>query len=83
MATLTIEVPEDLAQQMQQRGFSSQRLEQMFIDFVHVYLREFDVVPTEKETQSKGASSGQLDGVTFARQMIAQNRELFEELARL
>ena len=82
MATLTIDLPEDLAQQMQQRGFSSQRLERMFIDFVHVYLREFDVAPPE-EAQSKGASSGQLDGVAFARQVIAQNRELFEELARL
>ncbi|MBE7468505.1 MAG: hypothetical protein HS114_05150 [Anaerolineales bacterium] len=79
MATLTIEVPEDLAQQIEQRGFSSQRLEQMFVNFVQIYLQEFD----RQEAQPTVNSSGLLDGATFARQVIGKNRELFEELARL
>ncbi|GAB4418052.1 MAG: hypothetical protein Fur0044_13940 [Anaerolineae bacterium] len=79
MAMLTIEVPEDLAQQIEQRGFSSQRLEQMFVNFVQIYLQEFD----RQEAQPTVNSSGLLDGATFARQVIGKNRELFEELARL
>ena len=76
MTVLTIELPEMLAQQIQKHGISPQRLERMFIQFMQAYLREY-------EAASVPATPTLLEGETFAHQIIANNRELFEELAQL
>jgi hypothetical protein len=76
MTVLTVELPEMLAQQIQKRGISSQRLERMFIQFVQAYLHEH-------EAGSASATPTLFEGEAFARQIIANNRELFEELAHL
>jgi hypothetical protein len=77
MATLTIELPESLAQRAQAHGISPQRLEEAIIHFVRIYLAE------SEETPLSVAETSLIDGAQFARQVIANNRELFEELARL
>jgi hypothetical protein len=77
MATLTIELPEILAHQIQTYGISRQGLEQMFVRLVQTYLHEY------KLANDNPTASVALDGETFARQVISNNRELFEELSRL
>jgi hypothetical protein len=76
MTTLTIELPDALVQQISAKKVSQQRLESAIIEFVELYLKESD----------KAAQSGELawsDPHEFAHRVIANNRELFEKLARL
>jgi hypothetical protein len=42
MSTLTIELPEILSQQVEQRGLSPQRLQQLFVGWVQSYLQRSD-----------------------------------------
>ena len=77
MTTLTIELPEPLAQQVQAHGISPQRLEEAIIHFVQFYLEE------SQNAQPSSTRTDWADGSQFARRVIANNRELFEELARL
>jgi len=76
MTTLTIELPDALVQQAHARKISPQRLERVIIRFVELYLEEADAA-------SQTARSTWSDPAEFARRVIANNRELFEELARL
>ncbi|TGO02339.1 hypothetical protein PN36_26560 [Candidatus Thiomargarita nelsonii] len=77
MATLTIELPEILAHQIQTYGISKQSLEQMFVRLVQTYLHKY------KLANENPTADVALDGETFARHMISNNRTLFEELSRL
>ena len=77
MSTLTIELPRTMSLEIQRRGISKERLEKAIIDFVEIYLQE--TKPTHLESPHVEWS----DGAEFARRVIANNRELFEELARL
>ena len=76
MATLTIELPDALVQQVHDRKISSQRLESVIVRFVELYLEEADA-------NSQKANLAWSDPAEFAHRVIANNRELFEELARL
>ena len=69
MATLTIELPDALLQQIYARKIPPEQLENAIARFVELYLGESD--------------STWADPAEFARRVIANNRELFEELARL
>jgi len=77
MASLTIELPEILAHKIQTYGISKQSLEQMFVRLVQTYLQKY------KLANDNPTASVVLDGETFARQVISNNRTLFEELSRL
>lgn len=83
MATLTIELPDDLAQQIQGRGISQQRLEKVVTRLLQEILHEWDEQSGIDETRSTATQSTWSEGAAFARRVIANNRELFEELARL
>lgn len=83
MTTLTIELPDELAQQVQRRGISQQRLEQALVYLVQELLREWDQQLTTPDTETTSPQPTWSDGEAFARRVIANNRELFEELARL
>lgn len=82
MAMLTIELPDELIQQVHQRGISQQRLEKVVNRVVQEFLRELDKSLPNNEAPA-GTEPVWTDGKTFARRMIANNRELFEELAQL
>jgi len=75
MTTLTIEFPDELAQQLQNRGIPQEKLRDAILTFVQLYISEHDIRSPEQPTLANGAE--------FAQRMIAENRELFEELARL
>ncbi len=75
MTTLTIEFPDGLAQQLQTQGVSQDQLKQAIVRFVQLYLNEYAANPSKH--------SGLTNGADFANRIIANNRKLFEELARL
>lgn len=77
MDRMIIELPQSLSEAIQQRHISRQRLEGAVISFLDVYLRELDRQPVSETDQLAG------DGAAFARRVIANNRELFETLAKL
>jgi hypothetical protein len=77
MSTLTVELPEALARELEQSGISLQQVEQLIVQLVQAYLDERQRAPTG------GAQNPTVDstGAAFARRVIANNRELFLELA--
>lgn len=75
METLTLELPQTLAQQVQARGISQQGLNGMFIQMVQLFLKE--------SQPEASADSAWPDAAEFTHRLIANNKELFEELARL
>ena len=75
MTTLTIEFPESVTKQVQARGISQQQLQKAIVHFVELYLAEPDDAAKTTERWTGGAD--------FAKQLIANNRELFDELAKL
>lgn len=77
MDRVIIELPQSLSEAIQQRHISRQRLEGAVISFLDVYLRELDRQGASGVDQFAG------DGAAFARRVIANNRELFETLAKL
>lgn len=77
MSTLTIELPETLSQEIQQRGIPAAQLEQAVVHFLEAYLQEVDDMRAASSHQPEWS-----DGAAFARRVIAHNRALFEELAR-
>jgi len=84
MSTLTIELPEILFQQIQTYKISLPGLEKIFARMVQEYINEYKAtVISDKKSLAATTTSIALDGETFARQVIANNRLLFEELARL
>jgi len=83
MTTLIIELPDDLAEQVQGRGISQQRLEEVVISVVQELLRQLDDTLPDNEMSPTSTELIWSDGEAFARRLIDKNRELFEELAQL
>lgn len=84
MATLTIELPDELIEQVHERGISQQRLNNMVIHLVQEFLREWDETSSNNETSPDSTDEFiWSDAEAFARRMIANNRALFEELSQL
>jgi hypothetical protein len=75
MTTLTIEIPEDLVQEANARNISSQRLEHAVIRLVKEYIREYGAAV-------KAGEAPWTNSEEFARRVISNNRELFDELSR-
>lgn len=81
--TLTIELPDELAQRLQGRGISQERLEKVVTQFVQELLREWEDETSTDPTETATPQLTWSNGTDFARRVIANNRELFDELARL
>jgi hypothetical protein len=75
MTTLTIELPDTIAQHIRDRKIPPERLEHVILHFVEAYLQENESSGFQNATWS--------DSKDFARRVISNNRALFEELARI
>jgi metal-responsive CopG/Arc/MetJ family transcriptional regulator len=77
MSTLTVELPEALARELEQSGITTRQAEQLIVQLVQAYLGE------RQRAQTGGQQYPVVDstGAAFARRVIANNRELFLELA--
>lgn len=49
MATFTLELPEPIVQQVQARGISRQRLQEVLAHFIRIYLQEYDTILEDLE----------------------------------
>jgi len=77
MSTLTIELPERVSQEIHYSGVPQRRIEAAVVNFLELYLQEVKRMPSVHFQTTWG------NGGEFARRVIANNRALFEELARL
>jgi len=75
MTTMTIEFPEVLAHHIEDHGISQEQLQVAILQFVRLYVGEQEKQPAKEHSR--------LSGAEFAKRIIDNNRELFEELARL
>jgi hypothetical protein len=81
MESLIIALPERLTQQAEEQGISQQRLQELVIEVVEAYLLE-----SQKQsdyTGSQGHEKQWMDGKAFAQRVIASNRSLLYELAKV
>ncbi|MBI4673164.1 MAG: hypothetical protein HY741_16035 [Chloroflexi bacterium] len=77
MTTLTLELPDTLAEQLRQQQINTKEIQAIVVVTLETWLASLGQNST---TQNRGrfAESGTL----FARRLIQQNRELFETLAQ-
>lgn len=77
MSTLTLELPDTLANQLRQQEISQKEIQAIVIATLETWLASLGQNSTP-QNQGRFAESG----TVFARRLIQQNRELFETLAR-
>jgi len=73
MATLTIEVPDELAQRLQGRGISQKQLEKAVTHFVQELLRQWEAEASTSSGETAAPPLSWSDGAAFARQVLAKN----------
>ena len=79
MATITVELPDRLVARLATVAGARQRLESFLVGAVEVWLRRQQDVGEDAATWSGAFENSAVD---FVDQLIDDNRELFEELAR-
>ena len=79
MTTLTLELPEALAQQLRKKQIDEKEIKAVALAALEVWLAQLDQ-PTTAATQPAGRFAE--SAVPFIRRLIAQNRELFATLAQ-
>ena len=85
MATITVNLPEDVAMQLAAEPISKEQLNEFLAVTVKAWLMKRQAVKQAQSEIDIRSWSGafQDSAVTFVDQLIEENRELFEELARL
>jgi hypothetical protein len=73
MMTLTIELPDNLVNQLRERAIPDEDLKAVTIAALEIWLAQ--------ERSTDGARFSE-SAVPFVRRLIAENRELFDELAK-
>jgi hypothetical protein len=77
MTTLTLDLPEVLTQQLQQRKISEDEIKAVLLATLEIWLSQTTELSGERPV-GRFAQSAE----AFARRLIAQNRKLFDTLAR-
>ena len=72
--TLAIELPVALTEQIQARQISDKQIEAVAVAAVEIWLTQAPTEPSANRFSESAAS--------FTRRLIAQNRQLFDELAQ-
>ena len=75
MSAITVEFSDSLAQQIDEQRISNDQLQTAILEFIRLYVRAHAKRIAENKTNT--------DGAEFARRIFSDNRQLFEELARL
>ncbi len=78
MQTLTLELPETLAQQLRQKHISEQEIQAVVVATLELWLANRDQAPFQAASYTGRFAES---GTSFARHLIQENRELFETLA--
>jgi len=85
MNTITVKLPEEVAAQLQEERISKKQLDSFLVAAVKAWLmhREAASGSPGGAERRPWAEAFQDSAVAFVDQLIAENRVLFEELARL
>jgi len=83
MSTLTIELPETLSQVVRTRNVPVEEVQAVAVIAVENWLRIRSDRVAKGHGQGKGRSRFRASAVPFVEKLIQENRELFEQLARL
>ncbi len=80
--TLTIELPESVVQELEQRQISPPQVRAFVVQAVEAWLR------LQNQTRSNTPHADRtsrfaVNATTFAETLVRENRELFEQLAKL
>jgi hypothetical protein len=78
-STITLEIPETLALQIDEQQISEQELQAVLTAMLETWLAQR---ASSQEAMAKPGRFSQ-SAIPFARRLVAQNRVLFEELAKL
>jgi len=79
--TMTIELPESVAQELDQRHISNLQVRAFVIEVVEAWLR---IQSREQDTDSLNREPRfNQSAVLFAEKIVRENRDLFEQLAKL
>lgn len=79
LATLTLELPDTLARQLREHQIAEKEAKAVALAALEIWLAYLNDKPAREE-KAGGRFAG--SAVPFVRRLIAQNRELFEALAR-
>ncbi|MFB0535566.1 MAG: hypothetical protein ACETWR_11350 [Anaerolineae bacterium] len=77
--TITLELPEALTSQLNEQQVSEQELQAVLTAMIETWLAQR---AGRQELASKAGRFSE-SAIPFAKQLVAQNRALFEELAKL
>jgi len=79
--TMTIELPESVAQELDQRHISNHQVRAFVIEVVEAWLR---IQSREQDTDNQNRESRfYQSALVFAEKLVRENRDLFEQLAKL
>ena len=83
MATLTIELPDELMTELNDRHVSDELIHLLVVQTIKAWLRKVPEISSELEAQDGHPSPFAKSAISFAEQLIDENRTLFERLAEL
>jgi hypothetical protein len=83
MDTITVRLPEDVVAQLEAERISEEQIGSFLVAALKAWLMRRQAASTPRGTPKRPWSEAFRDSaVAFAEQLIDENRELFEELAR-
>lgn len=83
MATLTIELSDELMTELNDRQVSDEFIHLLVTQTIEAWLRKTPKVPSNSESEDGQASPFAESAIIFIDQLIDENRTLFERLAEL
>ena len=81
MATLTIELPDELITELNERQVSDEFVQLLVAQSIEAWLRKSPEPTSEPKTEDGSTSPFAASALPFVEQLIAENRTLFERLA--
>ena len=81
MATLTVELPEDLIIELNEQQVSNEFIDVLIEQTLRTWLRKTSEMPSKSEIDPMSPFGH--SAVEFTERLIDENRELFERLAQL
>jgi len=81
MATLTIELPDELVTELREQQVSDEFIDLLVEQTLRAWLRK--ALELDSKQEISGSSPFAESAVAFAERLIEDNRDLFEQLAKL
>jgi hypothetical protein len=83
MSILTIELPDDLATELNDRQVSDEFIHVLVVQTIQAWLRKSSQESLQHESENSRASIFDKSAIDFVERLLDENRTLFERLADL